>query len=282
MIIFEISNPNLMQTREPFDALFGKKKVIIGMVHLQALPGAPRYENNIGAVIEAALTDAAALEQGGVDGIMIENFFDAPFFKDHVPPETVAAMTRVITTIRQKTNLPLGVNVLRNDGISALAIAAACETQFVRINIVSWAMLADQGIIEGRAAEIARYRKMLGANVLIFTDCLTKHAEPLAPMQMEWVALDTWERGGADALVISGKATGYATDLGDVIAARKGASDAPLLIGSGVNVENVHDFLPTVDGVLVGTSLKVDGHVENPVDVARVRAIVDKVRGFVE
>src|SRR4029079_3132553 len=96
--------------------------------------------------------------------------------KDHVPPETVAGMSRVLTVLRQKTKLPLGVNVLRNDGISALAIAAACEAQFVRINVISWAMLADQGIIEGRAAEIARYRKMLGAHVLIFTDCLTKHA----------------------------------------------------------------------------------------------------------
>lgn len=270
-----------MHSREPFDQLFGKKKIVIGMVHLQALPGAPRYENNLNAVIDAALVDANALEQGGVDGIMIENFFDAPFWKDHVPPETVASMARVISTIRQKTKIPLGVNVLRNDGISALAIAAACDAQFVRINIISWAMLADQGIIEGRAAEIARYRKMLGANVLIFTDCLTKHAVPLAPQQMEWVALDTWERGGADALVISGKATGYATDLGDVIAARKGVPNAPLLIGSGVTVENVLDFMPIVDGVLVGTSLKADGRVENSVDAARARAVVDKVRGFV-
>jgi membrane complex biogenesis BtpA family protein len=269
-----------MPTREPFDKLFGKKKIVIGMVHLKALPGAPMYEGSMNAVIDAALTDAALLEQGGVDGIMIENFFDAPFWKDHVPPETVAGMTRVITMLRQKTRVPLGVNVLRNDGISALAIATACDCQFVRINIVSWAMLADQGIIEGRAAEIARYRKMLGSNVLIFTDCLTKHAEPLAPMQMQWVALDTWERGGVDALVISGKATGYATDLGDVIAARKGAPDAPLLIGSGVTVENVRDFLPTVDGVLVGTSLKVGGRVENPVELARVNAVVERVRAF--
>jgi membrane complex biogenesis BtpA family protein len=269
-----------MQSREPFDRLFGKPKTVIGMVHLKALPGAPRYENSMTTVIDAALADAAALEQGGVDGIMVENFFDAPFFKDRVPPETVAAMARVVTVLKQQTRVPLGVNVLRNDGISALAIAAACEARFVRINIVSWAMLADQGIIEGRAAEIARYRKMLGAETLVFTDCLTKHAEPLAPMQMEWVALDTWERGGVDALVISGKATGYATDLGDVIAARKGAPGAPLLIGSGVTAENVLDFMPVVDGVLVGTSLKTDGRVENPVDGARVRAVVERVRGY--
>lgn len=269
-----------MHSREPFDKLFGKKKIVVGMVHLKALPGAPQYENNLNAVIDAALSDAALLEQGGVDGIMVENFFDAPFFKEHVPAETVASMARVMTTLRQKIQAPLGVNVLRNDGISALAIATACDAQFVRINIVSWAMLADQGIIEGRAAEIARYRKMLGSNVLIFTDCLTKHAEPIAPMEMQWVALDTWERGGVDALIISGKATGYATDLGDVIAARKGAPDAPLLIGSGVTAENVLDFMPIVDGVLVGTSLKTDGKVENVIDGARVKAVVERVRNY--
>ena len=269
-----------MNSREPFDKLFGKKKVVIGMVHLKALPGAPNYQGKISAVIDAALSDANTLAQGGVDGIMIENFFDAPFFKDRVPPETVAGMTRVIGALREKFSLPLGVNVLRNDGISALAVACACECQFVRINIVSWAMLADQGIIEGRAAEIARYRKMLGTDTLIFTDCLTKHAEPLAPMQMQWVALDTWERGGADALVISGKATGYSTDVGDVIAARNGAPDAPLLIGSGVTAASVLDFLPVADGVLVGTSLKVNGRVENPVELSRVQAVVERARSF--
>ncbi len=183
-------------------------------------------------------------------------------------------MARVITTLRQKTKVPLGVNVLRNDGLSALAIAAACEAQFVRINILAWAMLADQGIIEGRAAEIARYRKQLGANVLIFADVLTKHAVPLGPMDMQWAALDTWERSGADALIVSGKATGYATDLGDAIAARKGAPDAVILIGSGVTADSVGDYLPVVDGVLVGTWLKSDGKVENAVDVARVKQIV--------
>lgn len=250
------------------------------MVHLQALPGAPLYQGDMNAVIDAALADALTLEQGGVDGIMVENFFDAPFFKDRVPPETVAGMTRVVATLRQKIRAPLGVNVLRNDGISALAIAAACDARFVRINILSWAMLADQGIIEGRAAEIARYRKMLGAEVLIFTDCLTKHAEPLAPMQMEWVARDTWERGGAEALVISGKATGYATDVSGVVAARRGAPDAPLLIGSGAAAENIAAYLPYVDGAVIGTALKREGRVENPVELARVQAFVERVRAF--
>lgn len=266
-----------------FDNLFSRNgvayKPVIGMVHLKALPGAPAYGGDVQAVIDAALADTTALEQGGADGIMVENFFDAPFFKDKVGSETVAAMARVMTLLRGHTRLPLGVNVLRNDGMSALAIATTCDCQFVRINQLAWAMLTDQGILEGKAAEIARYRRALGSRVLVFTDCLTKHAVSLAPQEMEWVALDTWERAGADALVVSGMATGYATNIEDVAAARKGAPDAPILIGSGVTAENVASFMPFVDGVLVGTSLKRDGKVENPVEVARVRAVVTAARG---
>ncbi|HLY28759.1 MAG TPA: BtpA/SgcQ family protein [Aggregatilineales bacterium] len=258
-----------------FSRLFHSHKPIIGMVHLRALPGSPGYEGSMKAVLEAALRDADSLEQGGVDGIMIENFFDSPFFKDRVGPETVAAMSSIITAIRQRTTLPLGVNVLRNDGMSAVAIATACGCQLVRINQLSWAMLADQGILEGQAAQILRYRRQLDSDVLIMADCLTKHAAPLAIQPMELVAMDTWERGGADALVISGVATGKPTDLQDVIAARQGAPDAPILIGSGITDENLLTLLSVADSVLVGTYLKVDGKVENTVDIARVRRLVE-------
>lgn len=249
-------------------------KVMIGMVHLKALPGAPMYGGSMAEVTRAALADADALISGGVDAIMIENFFDTPFYAEHVGPETVAAMTAVIMRIRQMTDLPLGVNVLRNDALSALAIAAACECQFIRVNVLSWAMLADQGIIEGRAAEALRFRRSLGTDTLIFADCLSKHAAPLAAQAMEQVAADTWERGGADALVISGVATGKPTDLEDVVAARRGAPSAPIVIGSGVTAETLAVFLPHIEGVIVGTGLKADGAVHNPVDVSRVRELV--------
>lgn len=257
-----------------FASLFPVKP-LVGMIHLKALPGSPEYAGNFSRVLDSALYDLDALEKGGVDGIIIENFFDAPFFKEEVGPETIAAMARVVTTVRQRTSLPLGVNVLRNDGIGALAIATTCDCQFVRINQLSWAMLADQGIIEGKAAQTLRYRRMLDSKVLIFADCLTKHAVPLAPQSMEWVALDTWERGGADALIVSGMATGLETDYEDVLAARKGAPDAPILIGSGVTDMNLERFYRAADGILVGTWLKTDGLVENPVDISRVRRIVN-------
>jgi membrane complex biogenesis BtpA family protein len=206
---------------------------------------------------------------------LIENLFDAPFFKDQVSQETVAAMASIVTIIRQQTKVALGVNVLRNDVISAMAIATVCKCQFIRANLLSWALLTDQGIIEGKAAQLLRYRRQIQSDVLIFGDCLSKHAFPLTEQPMELVALDTWERGGADALIISGVATGHETSREDVLAAKKGAPDAPILIGSGINQENVKTLLPIVDGIMVGTDSKVDGKVENPVDVSRVRALVD-------
>jgi membrane complex biogenesis BtpA family protein len=269
----------MMRTPDRFAKLFPCKP-IIGMIHLRALPGSPNYEGSFQNIIDCALHDAEALEQGGVDGLMVENFFDAPFFKDQVGPETVAAMTRIVTLIRLRTKLPLGLNVLRNDGMSAIAIATACDCQFIRVNVLSWAMLTDQGIVEGKAAHILRYRRQLGSDAMILADCLVKHAVSLAPQAMELVAMDTWERGGADALVVSGVATGKETDYDDVLAARKGAPDAPILIGSGISQENLNTFLPVADGVLVGTSLKVDGRVENPVDISRVQNLVSLKRAL--
>jgi membrane complex biogenesis BtpA family protein len=260
-----------------FEDLFPTKP-IIGMVHLRALPGSPVYQGGMQEVIDWAVRDAETLEGGGVDGIMIENFFDAPFFKDQVGPETVAAMTRTITIVRQRTQLPLGVNVLRNDAMSALAIAAACDCQFIRVNVLSWAMLTDQGVIEGKGAQLLRFRRLLGSDALIFADCLVKHAISLAPQSMEQAALDTWERGGADALIVSGLATGRETALEDVIAARRGAPEAPILIGSGVTQSNINALLAVADGAMVGTDFKKDGKVDNPVDISRVRALVDVKR----
>jgi len=251
-----------------------EKKAVIGMIHLRPLPGSHRYEGSMNDCLDWAMRDVKTLEDGGVDGIMIENFFDAPFYKSSVPPETVAGMTRIITEIRKETTLPLGVNVLRNDGLSALAIATACSCQFIRVNILSGAMVTDQGIIEGQSAELLRLRKNLQSSVMIWADCLVKHAVPFHDTPMEQVAADTFERGGADALIISGVGTGKPTNPEDVKLARKGAPHAPILIGSGVTTETVTSLLEFSDGVIVGTSTKVEGKVENVVDLDRVKALV--------
>lgn len=254
-------------TREQFAARFGARPVF-GMVHLEALPGAPLYGGSMQAVIDAALADARALEEGGCAGLIVENFGDRPFFATDVPPETIAAMTRVIAALDVK--IPIGVNVLRNDPRAALGVAAATGAAFIRVNVHTGAMITDQGIIDGDAAATLRARSLLGGGIAIFADVLVKHAAPLGALDPVQAAKDLRLRGLADALIVTGAETGVAADPGRLELLR-GAIDAPLLVGSGVNAENAESFA-AADGAIVGTSLKRDGRVEAGLVRAVVRA----------
>jgi membrane complex biogenesis BtpA family protein len=257
-----------------FASRFGRP--LFGMVHLAPLPGAPLYGGSMDAVIGAALADARALRDGGCDGMVFENFGDRPFFKDAVPAETVAAMTRVIVEVVREVALPFGVNVLRNDAASALAIAAVTGAAFIRINVHTGAMLTDQGIIEGRAVETLRRRAVLAPNVMIFADHMVKHAAPLVAVDEEQAAKDLQLRGLADALIVSGRETGAEPDAARFARVRA-AVDAPLLVGSGLTESNAAAFA-NADGAIAGTSIKRDGRVDAPVDVARVARLVAAFR----
>jgi len=257
-------------SRSDFAERFGRHAVF-GMVHLQPLPGAPRFGGSIDTVIESAINDARGLAAGGCDGVVFENFGDRPFRK-HVDAETIAAMTRVIADVARDLRLPFGVNVLRNDARAALAIAAATGAQFIRINIHIGAMLTDQGIIEGKAADTLRQRASFAPHVLIFADHLVKHASVIGEVDAMQMAKDLRERGLADALIISGRETGAPAELGRFSRTRK-AVDAPILVGSGLTAENAADYTDA-DGAIVGTSVKREGRVEMPVDPMRVERVV--------
>jgi membrane complex biogenesis BtpA family protein len=260
-----------MLTRETFARRFGRKP-IFGMVHLRPLPGAPLFGGSLDSVIEAARADVQALAAGGCDGLLFENFGDRPFRKTMVDPETIAAMTRVTTEVRAVAPLPFGVNVLRNDPIAALAVAAATGAAFIRVNVHTGAMVTDQGIIEGNAAETLRRRARIAPDVAIFADHMVKHATPLAPVDEAQSAKDLRLRGLADAIVISGSETGVAPDFVRLAGVRQ-AIDAPILIGSGLTAENAAT-LADADGAIVGTALKRDGRVESAVDAQRVERLV--------
>jgi membrane complex biogenesis BtpA family protein len=243
------------------------------MVHVAALPGAPLYGGSMRSIVDAALRDASALRDGGCDAIAFENFGDRPFFKERVPVETVAALTAVIVEVVAEVRMTFGVNVLRNDAVSAIAIAAATDAAFIRINVHTGAMLADQGVIEGRAAETLRMRTALAPEVLIFADHMVKHAAPLAVVDEAQAAKDLRHRGLADAIIVSGAETGAEPDLRSVARVREALVDAPILIGSGLTESNARTFADA-DGAIAGTSIKVDGRVEAPVDVDRVKRLV--------
>ena len=233
---------------------------LIGMVHLAALPGAPDFKGDMDTVLALAREDAQTLVDAGFNGVMVENYNDVPFFPASVPAVTVAAMSACIIALRSDhPQLPIGVNVLRNDALSALSIAHACGADFIRVNVLTGASVTDQGLIQGRAASLLRTRHAWNSRVAIFADVGVKHAAPLAPIELGQAARDTAYRGRADGLIVSGVATGAATSAADLELVRSAVPDRPLLIGSGVTLDNLDPA--AADGFIIGTSIKRGGRV---------------------
>lgn len=259
--------------------LFGVRKPVVGMVHLPPLPGAPRWAGSMAAVLERALADARALAGGGVHGILVENFLDAPFYPERVPAETVAAMAVAVAAVARTVPVPVGVNVLRNDAAAALAVAAATGARFVRVNVHTGVMLADQGWLEGRAHETLRLRARLfpAHPPAILADVLVKHAVPPAALDLAQTARDTWHRGLADALVVSGEETGAPTEAARVEAVKAAVPNAPVWIGSGLTPENAGTLLAAADGAIVGSALAHGGRAGSGIDPERVQRLMSVI-----
>jgi membrane complex biogenesis BtpA family protein len=252
------------------------------MLHLPPLPGAPRStaSTTIDQIRDALLRDADALASGGVHGLMLENFGDVPFYPGRVPAHTIAAMTALAADVRQRFGeLPLGINVLRNDGQSALAIAAAVGAHFIRVNVLCGARVADQGILQGIAHDLLRDRANLhAASIKIFADVDVKHSAPLAPISLESEVEDTLHRGLADALVVSGSGTGKATDPAHVQRIKRVAGAASVFIGSGIDEQTLPLHLAHANGFIIGTAFKQNANANNPVDPDRVARIMRTIR----
>ncbi len=255
--------------------LFKTPNPIVGVVHLLPLPTAPRWGGSLKAVIDRAEQEATALASGGVHGIIVENFFDAPFAKSQVDPAVVSAMTLVIDRLMNLVTLPIGINVLRNDAQSAIAIASVVKAQFIRVNVLTGVMATDQGLIEGAAHQLLRYRRELGSDVKIFADVLVKHARPLSSPNLTVAVQDTIERGLADGIILSGWATGSPPNLEDLELASAAAKGTPVFIGSGANWENISSLMSAADGVIVSSSLKRHGRIDQPIDPNRVSQFVE-------
>lgn len=256
---------------------------LVGMVHLLPLPGSPRFDGSIDGVLSTAIEDARVLVDAGFPALMVENFGDVPFFADHVPAETVAAMTLAVDRVTS-LGFPVGVNVLRNDALAALGIAAATGARFVRVNVLTGVMYTDQGPIIGNAAEVQRQRKALDPGIEIWADVMVKHATAPAGVDAEQVAIDTAERGLADALIVSGSGTGKTIDLDTAKAVRQAVrTGLRVVAGSGVTAASIDHMLKWVDTILVGSSIKVDGDPNNRPDPLRAKAFVEAAadRGLV-
>lgn len=255
---------------------------IIGVVHLRALPGDPGFGGSLDEVIAFARADAQALAAGGCDAIIVENFGSTPFHKgtadDPMPPVQVAAMTRAALAVAE-IGRPMGINCLRNDARAALSVAAVVGAAFVRVNVHTGAYVTDQGVIEGQAAATLRLRAALGlSQVAIAADILVKHAAPLGALTAEDATKDTLHRGRADAVIVTGAATGAAVDGQRLQRVRRAAGDAAVWIGSGLTPDNAAELAPHVDAAIVGSYFKRDGVLAAAVDPDRVRRLVDATR----
>ncbi len=258
----------------------GVKVPVVGMLHVPPLPGSAGYRSDFEAIQQFVLQDALSLRDGGVDGLMLENFGDTPFFPDRVPAITVAAMTALAATVRQQIDLPLGINVLRNDGRSALAVAAVCGAAFIRVNVLCGARVTDQGLLQGTAHDLLRERATLRCqHIRILADVDVKHSAPLAPRPIDVETRDLVHRAHADAIIVSGQATGQPTDVATLAEVRNAAAPVPVFVGSGVTAENVAELIRSgAGGLIVGSSLKIDGGIANPVDRQRVQHLIRAVR----
>jgi membrane complex biogenesis BtpA family protein len=263
----------------PFVKAARGRKLLLGVVHLKPLPGSPRYAGGgLPGIARAARLDADRILEAGFDGYLLENFGDLPFFQGPVPSHVIAAMTRIVLELPRERVLA-GVNVLRNDASGALAVAAACGLDMIRVNVHTGATVTDQGIIEGRAAATTRERALLAPGVAILADVDVKHAAPLGrELDIADAAREVAWRGLADALIVTGKATGSAASPADVRAVREAVPGTAVLVGSGVTAATIREALGVADGVIVGTWIKVSGRVEEPIDPARARELVEEAR----
>ena len=260
--------------------LFVSGKVFIGVVHLLPLPSSPRWCGDMDRVLARAEKEAVVLERGGADGIIVENFGDAPFRIGRVDPETVAAMTLAVQRVRQVVELPVGINVLRNDARSAMSVAAVTGAAFIRVNVHYGVMAADEGLVHGEAFDTLRQRRALDVDVKILADILVKHAVPLGAADLGLTARETAYRGLADGLIVSGPVTGMAASADDVAAARKAVPEGFILVGSGVEESNAASLLALADGAIIGTSLKKDGVITNLIDPERVSRMAGLIRSL--
>lgn len=261
--------------------LFGDRPALIGNIHLAPLPGTPRYDgSSIRAITDLALRDLEAYMTGGMSGVIVENHGDIPFLPPNlIGSEVIAALAVVAGHVVDATDGPVGINLLANGVLGALAVAKAADAHFVRVNQFANAYVANEGVLDGRAGEALRFRRAIDADRLaIFADVHVKHGAHAitGDREVSELARDN-EFFGADAAIATGNRTADSVPPAEIAAIRSGTS-LPVIAGSGMTDGNAAALMRQLDGAIVGSSLKVDGQWQNPVDAARVRRFVDAVK----
>ncbi|MEV0195766.1 BtpA/SgcQ family protein [Nonomuraea sp. NPDC050691] len=249
-------------------------KAVIACVHLLPTPGSPGYDGELEQIYETAVREAEIFLRHGVDALIVENARDLPFHPQSVPVETAATIAGVTREIVRMSDVPVGVAVLRNDASAALAVAACTGASFIRVNVHIGAVFSAQGVLAGNSHETLRLREALRCDVAVFADAGVKHSQPFAYPDLATEVRDL--SGLADGVIVSGELTGLGTSEGDLVTARR-ATGLPLLVGSGVTLDNLETMYDRADGFIVGSHFKVDGVAGNPVDEGRVEVLMKTV-----
>lgn len=253
-------------------------KALIGMVHVGALPGTPRATQPVTELVQTAVQEVWTLAEGGCDAILVENMHDLPYLKREVGPEVVAAMTAACRAIREAVDLPCGVQVLAGANEAALAVALAAGFDFIRAEAFVFGHVADEGWMDACAGPLLRYRRQIGADhIAVWADVKKKHAAHAVTSDVSLAAtVQAAEFSGADAVIVTGEATGRETSTAEVAMAR-GATKLPVIVGSGVTAANAAAMLQQADAVIVGSALKRGGHWAAPVELGCVQAVAAAV-----
>ena len=255
-----------------FRKLFGDKKPIIGMIHLAPLPGSPKYEGDLEEVYIKAKHDLDVLMEGGVDAAIVENFGDVPYSTSN---ELVSytAFTNIFTRLKENSSIPLGVNVQFNDFKAEWAIAYACNADFIRVECFAENRMGPNGIVVSCGPELMRLKGKYPKDICLICDVHVKHTFEIVSQPLDFT-IESIKEGGADALICTGISTGKSPSIEDVEKMKELSDGLPVILGSGVNSNTVKDYLAVSDGAIIGSYLKEDGVVENPVSLDRVKLLM--------
>lgn len=263
---------------QKFKSIFKSDTPIIGMIHLKALPGTPKYKSHSAYIIDEALKEADIYKKAGIDAIMIENMHDVPYLKGGVGHEISSIMTLVAYLIKQRTNLTVGIQILAGANKEALAAAKASGADFIRAEGFVFAHTADEGIIEAQAGELLRYRSKIDADsIAVLTDIKKKHSSHAITQDVS--LLDTAKAAKfflSDGVIITGNHTGMAASI-DELKTLKDSLNFPVIIGSGVTLENVSRYFPICDAMIIGSYFKDNGYWENDLSYDRVAGFMAQV-----
>ena len=264
---------------QKFRSIFKIELPVIGMIHLQALPGCPRNVHSPSQIIEAALKEAEILKKAGIDSIMIENMHDVPYLNGDVGHEVSSLMAIIAHEIKKLTGLPIGMQILAGANQQALAASNAANIDFIRVEGFVFAHIADEGFINAQAGELLRYQKQIAADhIAVFTDIKKKHSSHTITQDV--TLLDTAKAAQfflSDGVVVTGNHTGTPASIED-LAGLKNGLDFPVMIGSGLTLENVSTYAPLCDAMIVGSYFKDNGHWENDLNYDRIASFMNRIR----